>query len=87
MADGKIVAIGKPFVADEDKKSMLEGLQHMTELIDKGESTAMLCIAIAPDRSFKIFWKGDVRMNEALGLLERAKYDLISTVERAEIDG
>jgi hypothetical protein len=69
-------------VAEEDKKSALNIVEYADSSIRNGESSGVVVLMVRPDRSFRIMMGGDLRVTEALGLLEIAGFDLL--MERYE---
>jgi hypothetical protein len=75
----KPTAIGKPTVQEEDKASLLKGLDAMLKLVNEGEVGGIVAITVRPDRSFAIYQLGDLRRIETIGLLEQAQFDLLTS--------
>lgn len=66
------------------KKQALEILDAMRKIIDDGEMCGLIVIAIGPGGRFQIDMTGDIGANQLLGVLDRAKFDILRAAERGD---
>ena len=74
-ADLKVV--GKPTVQQEFKDRLLEVARQVVEDIENDGICGMVCVAVRPDRSFKIYQAGNISRVETVGLHETVKHDML----------
>jgi hypothetical protein len=60
-----------------DKAGMLEMLDEIRAGVEAGKTLSLVAIPINAGREFVIRYRGELRMLELVGLLERAKFDAL----------